>query len=463
MNAEDLANLLITHGKVDLLMRPGNDISKMLSVKYLKSSGQLYFTSWCPGVDQKLNIILPKPRAKLTANIVESIFGKLLSDYFVLDPPSQSGGNKLSETQSKVGTKLTAAQLKKLAACLPLAIKGTTDQPACIEKPKLSDVKEMLALGVSSNYEFQPEYYDKSKKKMAKKSKRSILQYALEQKKYKIAKLLLKHGANPNYVFIAGPKVPKQSLLSRMLSLGKDYIAAVKLLQEHGAKYTSDDVDGLTQRLLGTIRDSKKVQKMTLTEIKNLLKLGLSSNHIFQPNFYDKEKKKMLKKSERSILQYALEHNKIAIAKLLLEHGADANYIFTNTKGVKVALIHRIVSLRNVKSIELLLKHKVDINSQMASDKRTPLHIILLPFYNKTAGEIKQTIKLVKLFLDKKPNLFLKNEMIFDDKKIESTIVQSAHHLVKKMGPKLQKIGKQLTKMIDDYVSKLSVVERLIA
>jgi len=460
MNAEDLAELLMTYGKVDLLMRPGNDINKILSIRYQDSTGQLQFTNWCG------NNILPQSQIKLTPDRVEGIFRDLLDQYFVIDPQN-GGGVELSKTQEKVGKKLTATQLNKLAACLPLAVKAKgskEQQPKCVTRPTLRDVKEILQLGVSSNYEFQPEFYDKKKKKMAKKAKRSILQYALEQKQYLMAKLLLEHQADPNYIFVDSKK-NKQSLLMRMTSLGNT--KAVKLLEEYSAKYMPADTKYLTQQLLLTIKDATKTP-MTLDEIKDLLQTGFSSNYTFNPEFYDQKKKKVVKKSKRSILQYALEHNKLAIAKLLLEHQADPNYIFTDSKGVEVSLLHRIIGLHRPKmaeSVELLIKHGANINSQTAPNQMTPLHMLLSPVYNKTATDIRNTTKLVKFILQQKdpsPDLFLKNKIVIGDTTIESTVVQSAHHLVKKMDAKMKKHGEKLVKLIDDYVSKLSVVERLI-
>lgn len=352
MNPVDLAQLLLTRGTVDMILRPGNDLTKMMNIKYIKDDGQLFFTLWDPSI--KLDFVLPSPEIVLTSDLVSDIFTNVLNKFYIIDQPNlfSRGGAKakskatakakskvgLSYEQEKVGKKLTSTQIAKLAECLPLAIKGVKiTKPLCIEKPKLSDIKTMLQLGVSPNYEFQPE-------------------------------------------------------------------------------------------------------------------------------FFDKESKKVVKKTKQSVLQYALSHDRLDIAKLLIESGANVNYIINSSSGKK-SLLHYVIELstKNTNAIELLLEAGADINSQVYPGSQTPLHVALSIFKNKTATDIKHTLNVIKLFLKNKtkPNLFLKTNIKIKGIKepISSTIVQSAKFLVKKLDNKYQ--SSKIVSELETYISKLSVEERL--
>jgi hypothetical protein len=439
MNPENLAELLLSKRKVDFILRPGNDSSKLLSVGYADTDGQLLFTCWHPEIN--LDFLPGDNALKLDSMSVKKIFQQILDNFYVLDPPHLGGAKKdsimLSKNIEHVGKKLTAAQIKKLNEQLPLAIKGVKiDTPICTTKPTLKDFTDMLKLGADPNYVFAPESYDPTKKKMMKKAKRSILQYALEQDKLPYAEKLVEYGANVNTT--AGAT----SLLLRATQLPKNE-KILAFLKKHEAKMSAAELKELSGAMALAIKGSKimkpiYIESPKLTNIKKFLEYGANPNHEFIPISYDPEKKKQIKKPKRSLLQYALEQENYPAAELLIKYNANCNYAFTDNKGEKRSLLHRMINLRNIKGIELLLANGADVNSQVYPSQMTPLHLLLLPNANQTAEDVKINIAIAKILLKRKPDLELKNKFqIKDGPLIESSVKQSAEFLVKKLEGKL--------------------------
>jgi ankyrin repeat protein len=587
MNPEDLAELLVSKRKIDLIRRPGNDLSKMLSINYQPDpNGQLFFTCWDPSLN--IDFCLPNTKTELNKDNVREIFQQLLDNFYVIekDSPKMLRGGK-SEPLSlskgnveKVGKKLTQAQIKKLNEYLPEAIKGVKiekdkaiflvadekfkiTKPNTTEKTTAKDVKHMLELGANPNYEFSPSSYDPIAKKIVKKPKRSVLQYALEQEKLDIAKILITHGANVNYTFgessllfriknekavellishgakpskkeikqisdiiplaIKGAKImapiyiekpkfsdfkklmgygidanhefsptsydpdkkktikkPKRSLLQFALEQENYPVAeylikhganvnyafgessllfrtksekAKELLISHGAKPSKKEIKQITDIIPLAIKGVKimapmYIEKPKFTDFKKLMEYGTDVNHEFTPTSYDPDKKKTIKKPKRSLLQFALEQENYPVAEYLIKHGANVNYVFIDTKGESRSLLHRMTNLKNMKAVEILLNHGADVNSKIYPNEMTVLHLILLPINNQSENDVKQNILFAKLFLKHKADVSLTNKIqLKDGPVIESSVVQSAQFLVKKVEGKFQ--SQKLTDLIE--------------
>lgn len=456
MNPEDLAELLLSRGKVDFILRPGNDTSKLLTINYHQKPGQLLFTCWDPELN--IDFCLPNTKTELNSSSVRGVFQQILDRFYVLEQPqrsTRSGGAKkqkadsddgitLSKDIEHVGKKLTATQIKKINDYIPLAIKGVKiEEPRCIEKPVLKDLVDMLKIGADPNYEFKPSSYDPNQKKMITKAKRSVLQYTLELGKIQHAEVLVEHGANVNVTFVDSNSGSKMSLLMRVLKLPKNE-KALAFLQKHGAKLSATELKQLAESVPLAIKGSKimkpiYVESPKLTNIKTFLEYGVDPNYEFNPVSYDPEKKKQIKKPKRSLLQYALEQENYPVAELLLKKGANVNCVFVDNKGENRSLLHRMINMKNHKGIEILLANGADVNSQVYPNLMTPLHLILLPINNQTAEDVANNIKIAKMLLKHKPNLELTNKIQFKDGPlIESSVIQSAEFLVKKLEGKFQ-------------------------
>lgn len=465
MNPEDLAELLVSKRKIDLIMRPGKDLSKMLSISYQPDpNGQLFFTCWDPSLN--IDFCLPNTKTELNKHNVREIFQQLLDKFYVIE--TRGGAKKVQKNEpislskgnvEKVGKKLTQAQIKKLNEYLPDAIKGVKiekdkaiflvadeklkiTKPTTAEKTTAKDVKKMLELGADPNYEFSPSSYDPTAKKMVKKPKRSILQYALEQEKLDMAEILIAHGADVNYMF------GDSSLLFRIKNE-----KAVALLISHGAKPSKKEIKQITDVVALAIKGSKimapvYIEKPKFSDFKKLMEYGINANHEFNPTSYDPEKKKTIKKPKRSLLQFALEQENYPVAEYLIKHGANVNYVFVDAKGESRSLLHRMTNLKNMKAIELLLNHGADVNSKNYPNEMTVLHLILLPINNQSENDVKQNILFAKLFLKHKADVSLTNKIqLKDGPLIESSVVQSAQFLVKKIEGKFK--SQKLTDLIE--------------
>lgn len=179
-------------------------------------------------------------------------------------------------------------------------------------------------------------------------------------------KLLLKHGANPN----AKVRSDKGNVLSLLKwALNKNKPEHAKILLEHGA-----DANYITYTGKPLVWDALFEENTAF--LKLLLKHGVDPNTKVRSNDGD----------DISLLEWAIMKNKLEHAKILLEYGADANYItytggplawYTlfkeNTEFLKLLLIYganpntgdwRSKSLldgavlnKKTKHVEILLKH----------------------------------------------------------------------------------------------------------
>ncbi|MCL5097493.1 MAG: ankyrin repeat domain-containing protein [Candidatus Omnitrophica bacterium] len=182
---------------------------------------------------------------------------------------------------------------------------------------------------------------------------RTPLGYAIEKSNPMVnlmAKLLLEHGADPN-LKINNAQTPLG------IAIDKKNVPMVKLLLEHGA---DPNETSLFTSHVGTLKTTSftPLQEVAMLGYNDMAELLLTYKANPNPERFD------------APLWSAVTRNNLALAKLLLDHGADPNLStsFGNTP------LFQAVAQFNKEMVELLLTHGAKVNI-LNNNGQTPLSL----------------------------------------------------------------------------------------
>jgi ankyrin repeat protein len=212
------------------------------------------------------------------------------------------------------------------------------------------------------------------------------LDYATQNGRIEVMKLLLQAGADPNKGLICAAQ--------------SGQIEAIKLLISLGAKVNGDQ--GSSPLYEAMSHKKWEAAKLLLAAGADIAKLKPNPSYLFDALAsnelgilkllieYGVDINAVGSYSDKTLLSEAVKNNNLDAVKLLLEHGADVNIKYY---GGETALRMAIWG-NNVTVVKLLLEHGADINEK-DSDGGTMLHKAI---YEENVG-------VVKLLIDSKADV----------------------------------------------------------
>ncbi len=178
------------------------------------------------------------------------------------------------------------------------------------------------------------------------------LLYAVRDGKVKLAEMLLKNGADPNYIVKISKnlEIPLVDVVINMDHPNK--LEILRLLLKHKAtlKGIVDKKYGRNILMDAIVLYNKK-GGITLSIIKQIIEA-------------DKSLVNTVDKRGKTPLMYAINANKYRLAELLLQNGADPNFVY-KVDSLKSPFIFAAIANKQYKYVKLLLKYGANLNGTL--------------------------------------------------------------------------------------------------